>query len=553
MPQDRLRTLFDYDAQRIPTVFLSPPSIMPVVMLCGSDHEMGFQYGQQAAAYIDVMKDTSWASVLEDQEPAEVRESLRRLSEYAERYTPWALEQMQGICEGAASAGYEISFDDVLVINCVPKKLGANAMRDPGVHEESLRVQEGCSVFAAWGAATADGRLVFGDSKDSVFNHQVAIVAFPRRGHNFTMTVRAGELGEHMAMNNRGLYIGTGLNPANREIDLGYGLHKAFSLQHMLRFADDACQAKDMFQSWEFPTATNLTFADTRGNAFVAERTAAADPVRKPGDFGERDFIYSTNNVLTGEMKAAVQGTRFVDHAGWVVKGSAIPRSVEVWNMLENYHGQIDADFVTMMWRFNDDPDPLSLSRGSFVVEQHQKICHHENMRVAVGLPDDGDKGVVHICTGPARRMLHPPTPRHRDCFQIAGTHTFFELSLASDPVSVVRAARNKAHDRLAEADFESMRLKYSDSAYPVLAAIQSQATAEYYDGVQAYNRGCLSEGNERLLEFARAATALTRCQAHARQVTEALVDPPTKPTDLSLQQYGGPWGKWAAPAGLPV
>src|SRR4030042_2722549 len=49
-----------------PTAFLSstfpaddpardsmPPSILPVVILKGSDYEMGFQYGEQACAYID--------------------------------------------------------------------------------------------------------------------------------------------------------------------------------------------------------------------------------------------------------------------------------------------------------------------------------------------------------------------------------------------------------------------------------------------------------------------------------------------------------------------
>ena len=42
-----------------------PPSILPVIILSGSDYEMGYQYGQQAAAYIEKTKESSWASALQ--------------------------------------------------------------------------------------------------------------------------------------------------------------------------------------------------------------------------------------------------------------------------------------------------------------------------------------------------------------------------------------------------------------------------------------------------------------------------------------------------------
>ncbi len=45
-------TLFDYDAARAATVTVPPPGIVPVVVIQGTDHAMGFQYGQQAAPYI---------------------------------------------------------------------------------------------------------------------------------------------------------------------------------------------------------------------------------------------------------------------------------------------------------------------------------------------------------------------------------------------------------------------------------------------------------------------------------------------------------------------
>jgi hypothetical protein len=261
-------------------------------------------------------------------------------------------------------------------------------------------------------------------------------------------------------------------------------------------------------------------------------------PVRKSGDHGERDFIYSTNTAMTAEMKAGVNGKEYIEHAGWKIPGSAIPRSLEIWNMFHNYHGKIDVEFVKMMWRFNDHPHPYSLKKGEFRIEGDEKIGHRENMRVAVGVPDEGDKGFVYICTGPAGRILHPPSPRHRDCFQAEGTHSFYKLTLASDPEKIVAAAKDDAHDALAEAYHEFMMLKYSDSGYYFLNALNSLATTEYYEGVHAYQRGILTEGNEALLGFAQAATAFARSQAHARQLYNSLIPPATKPDDLGLKPY---------------
>ena len=41
-----------------------PIANMPVVILRGSDYEMGFQYGEQACAYIDRTREDKWASAL---------------------------------------------------------------------------------------------------------------------------------------------------------------------------------------------------------------------------------------------------------------------------------------------------------------------------------------------------------------------------------------------------------------------------------------------------------------------------------------------------------
>ena len=82
-------------------------------------------------------------------------------------------------------------------------------------------------------------------------------------------------------------------------------------------------------------------------------------------------------------------------------------------------------------------------------------------------------------------------------------------------------------------------RMKRRDEdGYAVSKGLFSKANAEYYEGIHAYNKGYLTSGNEKLLYFARAATAFTRFQTHAKQVYNALVPPATMPEDLGPKPY---------------
>jgi hypothetical protein len=522
-----------------------PPSIMPIIFLKGSDYQMGYQYGRQAGKYIVLQKDGVWVDCIDQLGSREkVVKQIKGMEYYIKKYTPDLIQQMKGIADGATAAGFKVTYDDILLINCGVKNLSPN-VTPPAIAKADEFSPEGCSVFSAWGSATKDGKMIFGDTKDSDFDYQVVIVAFPDKGNNFIAGLRAGELAEHFSMNNKGLFIGTGQNAGNRDVDNGYGLKKQFGIQHMLRFAKNAVEAKDMFLSWEFPNNTNLIFSDVGGNAFVVERTTAVKGVRKVGDFGERDFIYSTNNSMTQDMKEAAKGKTYIDHAGWLIKGGAVPRGLEAWNMFHNYHGKIDQEFMKMILRFPGNPPPHP-SKKDFKEERDQTICNFQNIRVAYGMPDNGDKGVVYVCTGPAGKLLNPPSLRRRPCYQIDGTYSFYRLTLPADPARVVQDARETAFDYLAEAYQEFMLLNYSDNRYAPSKKIYSEAVAEYYKGINAENKALLAGGNNAILLLSDAATEFTRSQAHAKQIYEALKPPPTRPEDLGLQPYGGAWGKWA-------
>ena len=136
---------------------------------------------------------------------------------------------------------------------------------------------------------------------------------------------------DHFLMNNKGLFIGnSGGGGSPRPEDDSFGLSWSNSLPYLARFADTAKKAKEMITAWQINIPENFHFVDVHGGGFVVEKTAAVQAVRKPGDFGERDFLYSTNNYLHEKMQVTKKGGFIKQHGGY---GSyAAPRNtVRPW------------------------------------------------------------------------------------------------------------------------------------------------------------------------------------------------------------------------------
>jgi hypothetical protein len=551
-------------ASAIPSPFLSstfpaddpsrdslPPSILPVVILRGSDYEMGFQYGQQACAYIERTREDKWASALQRFSREEVLKALQANQTFVRRYTPEWIDFMKGMAEGATKAGYPMTYTDVLLMNCTlpdPK----TSVFPEGAEKEEFP-PKGCSVASAWGSATKDGRLIGIDTLDTPdVAHAVVIVAFPDRGNAYICGADAGEIGDHFLMNNKGLFLGnSGGGGSPRPEDEGYGLAWSCSLPYLVRFCDGALEARDMVMKWQINVPENFHFVDVRGNAFVVEKTAAVQAVRKPGDFGEKDFLFSTNNYLALEMKATKEGEFLGGHGGYG-KYSA-PRNKLIWDMLHNYSGVIDVEFAKMVLRFPGAPPPWPPAGG-----WEATYCRPTNLWTAVVQPDDGDKGVAHICTGPVGRVLQSsiagdgsvmkPTYRYA-----AGTHTFYRLQLAKGPLELAKAAKQAAEEEIANAYDKLMGLNYRDAGYGDLKELYGKAVAEMFEGRNAFNRAVLAEGSDRngaLALYGRAASLYGRAQAHAREVYEALEPAPTNPMHLGLRPFGGDWARWETAVG---
>ena len=519
-----------------------PPDIHPVVILQGNNYEMGYQYGLQVGHMIERRRDKKLAELVESATPEYIEEGVKAIQFYIKKYAPECIDIIRGMADGARAAGNDVSYEDVLLLNCRLPKMGVADFPKEAKDED---LEKGCSICSAWGSSTKDGRLIGMDCHDiGDALYQLMVVAFPEEGNPYMCGSSAGEVGNHFLMNNKGVFFGnSGGGGSPRNEDFGYGISWSCSLPHIARYANNANEAKDMIMNMKINIPENFHFVDTKGNAYVIEKTTAIQAVRKPGDFGERNFLFSTNNVLIDKMKVTKETDQFTGNHGGYGTITAPPRNQLLWDMLHNYRGNIDIDFIKMILRFPGNGPPYPPEGG-----WETKVLRPSNSRVAVIVPDDGNKGYAYICTGPAGRYI-PATidPRGRYAIDkyINGTKTFYKLTLASEPKMVCKAAMKDAVEVIAKSHQSFMKLDYSYPGYAELKRMYNEANTEFYRGQNCLNRAILSTGREAVLLFSKATTQFTRAQAHAMQIYEALNPPPKNPQDLGLKPFGGGWGVW--------
>jgi hypothetical protein len=525
-----------------------PPNVRPVIVLQGSDYDLGYQYYQQLVQIFG-----KWILERARTHPLSSEEKkLRDANEgHIKEHAPEMIDMMRGMAEGATAAGVPLSYDEVVWHFTREQK-------------ERIRIfPTGCSGFAAWGSATKDGRLICSGSTDHELAFEITFAVFPEKGYRFFLSpfwpTDFGELGGHPGMNDKGLaYVHHGAThwikskPENTWTD---GLGEGIAIIHTLRFAKDANEAQKMQLS--YPSGNGFAggfWADVQGNAWVIESREDPRGIRKAGDYGETDFLYSTNNAICKELghcqNPPPEGNTYIPHGGWLGTGatiSSVSRNVELWNMLHRYPGQVDLNFAKMIWRFCGSPPAFrTLEEADLDYYRTQgegwnaQVCELFNSLVGVMIPDDGDKGLYYVSSGCASRVAHPLFARGHH-YHVSPTHSFYQLKLGSSPSNLVETTREKARYDLYYSNQELRKLNYSDVAYVPLDALFNQATTEWHKG--NYHRdlalGAQGDKNETIYRWGKALRSYTRCQAYARQVYNALVPPAAKPEDLGLR----PWG----------
>ncbi|WP_056685683.1 MULTISPECIES: hypothetical protein [unclassified Nocardioides] len=344
------------------------PTVCPVVVLTGSNEDMGRQYAQQVVdIYGTWIFDRLAARVISD----DTRLVLAEWESQLARHAPEVLDFARGWADGAASRGIALDHGHALAVwtgynepahNHVmfgeelsgDSSLGVHAYS--GAHfSPSGEVTDMCSGFCAWSSATVDGGLVGASTTDHDCTYQATIVAFPDRGNSFVHTPFSANgsipglgrffMAGHPGFNDKGVaYVhhgGQGIDGASggggpRE-QWGYGLRRGASTFHALQFADTAQEARDMMLS--FPvgdpgpilgTAGGL-FADAHYGVAIEERAGSPEEprpiLREHTEDANGELVpvlYANNNPLS-EEPGSWAGPRegkyvYSSESGWYIR-----------------------------------------------------------------------------------------------------------------------------------------------------------------------------------------------------------------------------------------
>jgi predicted choloylglycine hydrolase len=319
-----------------------PPGILPIIYISGSEYEMGYQYGQQAASYINIVKDGLWSVLLEKYDRSFILDKLMRYDSYVKLELPKVnyTAILQGIADGARDAGYDVTYWDVLLINYQ-------------VEFEWLPLPSSCSNLAAWGKATAGSKVMVGSNFDYPFgrgySYILMIVAYPKNGNAFVSFGIAGRLGDNFAMNDKGLIFMSNKGPNARPEDIGFGIADFILSPYIAMTCSTAEEAKDVILSLSLTNGINRLLVDKHGGAYVIEATASLKAVRKPGDFGEGDYMISTNHFLNSTMMPSQKpwDPKLYYPSSWF-------RYITAEKYIKDNYGKIDAETVMKIMSSTD-------------------------------------------------------------------------------------------------------------------------------------------------------------------------------------------------------
>jgi hypothetical protein len=551
------------------------PEINPVVILQGSDFEMGYQYAQQVIQIFGswIMNRIAGRTFTEE----EIR-IIRKWEAQIRQIAPEILEMCRGWAAGATEYGVPMSYDDVLEIWTGHELPAEDYMGvRPGIPRKLPR--PACSGVAAWGRATIDGNLVAGASGDHDCTYMVTIVAFPQTGNAFIFSPfsvigNVPEVGQvfmmgHPGMNNKGLgYIEHGgeMRMIEPKENWGYGIRKGASVFHVLRYANSAKEALEMELS--FPVgdvgqamgSVGGFYADST-YGYVLESRQNPTIIREAGVMGETDFLYANNSAMhpeaskAGWMQPDKENWAWDEHGGWYptkftafsllnafrmkpsertlmamrnMYKNSYGRGLYVYDALSQVIGNIDLSLMKRLYRKSGSFPPGTLKE---IRKRYNRtgewgdysIGHATNALVTIMKPYNGSEGLYALCVGTAARGLTPNSPSRAT--PIYGeTNAFWEIKLAESPVDVAASARKLAQKNLQQASSQVSKLNATNAAFVSLKALLDLAQSELDKGITHEDAAQSAQGNEKVYECAKATRSYTRAQIRAVQVCQALV-----------------------------
>ncbi|MDI9619700.1 MAG: C45 family autoproteolytic acyltransferase/hydrolase [Candidatus Nezhaarchaeota archaeon] len=466
-----------------------------MVYVSGSEYEMGYQYGRQVAKYITLVKDGLWSALLERYDRSLILEKLaaydRCLKQWLTKVKYW--EILEGIADGAQDSGYNVTYWDVLLINYQ-------------VEFEWLPLPVSCSNIAVWGSATSDGKTIAGSNFDYPFgrgySYIVIVIAYPNGGNAFVSFGIAGRLGDNFQMNDKGLVHESNKGPNARREDVDYGITDFILGPYIAMTCSTADEAKDVILSVPASNGINHLIVDVRGNAYVIEATASLKAVRRPGAFGEKDYIIAINHFINSTMMPS--------QVPWDPKlyyPSSWFRYLTAERYIKDFYGKLNVQTIMDIMSSTDYWNGSAWIRNAGwtgnTINRFGLTSATLHSKVAV--PADG---VLYVCAG---------NPKYPEWGRLSPGQTgqYVKVYLKDGPLATTKALCDEALRELFSAAQAVEKLSPSnDWSRVLLNNMFDEAKALYWEGMRKMALAELSDEKvEALKLYGEASMSFARAQ----------------------------------------
>ncbi len=280
----------------------------------GSSHEIGVQHGKKLreliAAYYSYCH-TTLSDVPEDS----VKKTLSSVEGGLRKGYPEALEELQGIAEGAG-----LSYEDVLLMNFAS--------------EVRSQMPSGCTMFSAVGEAAETGQPVMGKTRDMAsqiyFPFQIAMnIRASGRFRVFLAEAFSGMAVTGCGLNEHGLAVTLSIIMSVEDADDTVGVQRAFLARLVLEQCRDVEEALAVFSKNDLAyQGANFLICDATGGCALIEKSHRHQAVIRPA----KGVIASTNHFTSPKM------SKFGKTAGQ----SSKDRLTRMETLLKSSWGSID-------------------------------------------------------------------------------------------------------------------------------------------------------------------------------------------------------------------
>jgi hypothetical protein len=344
-----------------------------VVVVSGSNYEMGVQYGEQAADLIAGNRDATW-DLLNILGHDMVMDDLKVWTYYIEKYDPKLRDWLLGISDGCENKGFNVSYVDLVALMVLPQELWARpeepypaetgiiastpskSLKNLANGRTDTRALASCTAFAATGSATGGEPMI---SLTLGFIPEiklyVIIFAYPDEGVPFVNLTMAGKVTNNTGMNSHFAWVMTAaVTHPMTPCASSWGVPSEAYHHYLQQYCMSPEDAMAYLDSTPVGGVTGIfLFADKSGEVFAYEVGSCESATRYPGDLNETDFVATTNNYNSPVMLP------YAIPAAWF--SDTYIRYATIYKKLsEAQMGGIGLDFAKSCWLSNDWYDEAS-------------------------------------------------------------------------------------------------------------------------------------------------------------------------------------------------